>query len=127
MAWYHQIANALRQDRLRRDVDQELTFHLQESIDELRDSGLSATDAERQARRQFGNLPLKVEETIDMDLWRWLDSAVRGLRLSLRSLARTPALTTTIVLTLALGIGANSAVFSARRPAQICSGTLYGE
>ena len=113
MAWYHQIANVFRRDRLRRDVNQELTFHLNERIDELRETGLSSADAAREARRQFGNPSVKIEETIDMDVARWLDTLIRNLRWSLRSLARTPALTATVVLTLTLGIGANSAVFSA--------------
>ncbi len=112
MAWYHRLSNVFRGDRLWRDVDQELAFHIQERIDELRDSGLSATDAERQARRQFGNLPLKVEETIDMDVWRWLEDLRSDLRIGARTLLRRPGFALTVILTLAVGIGANVAVFS---------------
>ena len=104
MAWYHQISNVFRRDA---------TGVTRERIDELRDSALSAADAAREARRQFGNPSVKLEETIEMDVARWLDTLVRNLRWSLRSLARTPALTATVVLTLTLGIGANSAVLSA--------------
>ena len=112
MAWYHRITNVFRGERLRRDVDRELRVHVQEHIDELRDSGLSATDAERQARRQFGNLPLKVEETIDMDVWRWLEDLGRDVRIGVRTLLRRPGFAMSVILTLAIGIGANVAVFS---------------
>ena len=113
MAWYHRLSNVFRRNRLRRDVDQELTFHIQERIDELRDAGLSAADAERQARRQFGNLPLKVEETIEMDVWRWLEELGRDVRIGLRGLLRRPGFLTVVLLTLAVGVGGASAIAGA--------------
>jgi putative ABC transport system permease protein len=63
--------------------------------------------------QQFGSFCHQMERTRDMDINPWLESTVRNLRYALRSLAKTPAFTMTVVLTLALGIGANSAVFSA--------------
>ena len=106
------LANALRPARLDRDLERELRFHVNERIDELCNSGMTTGDAERLARRQFGNYTTQVERTRDMDLSEWLDSMLRNLRLAARGLAKSPGFSLTVVLTMALGIGANSAVFS---------------
>ena len=74
---------------------------------------MSEADALRAARLQFGNFTTQVERTRDMDIHDWLESSVRNVRYALRGLAKTPAFTATVILTLALAIGANSAVFSA--------------
>ncbi|MET1082123.1 MAG: ABC transporter permease, partial [Burkholderiales bacterium] len=75
--------------------------------------GLSAGEAARRARIQFGNPIVQRERTRDVDIAGWVDDVVRNVRYAVRSLARVPGFTTTVVLTLALGIGANTAVFSA--------------
>jgi predicted permease len=103
----------MRPGRVRRDLERELAFHVTERAEELRESGMSEADAVRAARLQFGNFTTQVERTRDMDIHDWLESTVRNLKYAVRGLAKTPAFTATVVLTLALGIGANSAVFSA--------------
>lgn len=113
MAWYHRLRNVFRRDRVQRDVDRELSFHLAERADDLRAGGLSVDEAVRNARKQFGNLTLQVERTRDIDVAGWLEAVLRDFRYSLRSLAKAPVFTATVIVTLALGIGANSAVFSA--------------
>ncbi len=113
MAWHRQIRNLLREGRLQRDIEKELAFHVTERAEELRHAGLSEADAERAAHRQFGNLTAQVERTRDMDIPEYLEATLRNLRLAVRGLAKTPAFSATVILTLALGIGANSAVFSA--------------
>src|SRR5215831_13176179 len=113
MSWRQRIANVFRRGKLHRDIRRELAFHLAERADDLRARGLSEADARRQARRQFGNFTFQIEETSDMNLSLWPDSAIRNVRFAARSLARTPGLTVAVVTTLALGIGANTAVFSA--------------
>jgi len=113
MAWYHRFWNAIRPGRLNRDLERELAFHLRERIDELEESGLDPAEASRQAQLQFGGLTLQKERTRDMDINLFLEAVLRNMKYSVRSLAKTPGFTATVVLTLALGIGANSAVFSA--------------
>ena len=113
MAWYRQLRNIFRSGRLQSDLQKELAFHVTERAEELQQAGMSEADAERTAHLQFGNLTSQVERTRDMDIPERLDAALRNLRLAVRSLAKAPAFSITVILTLALGIGANSAVFSA--------------
>jgi putative ABC transport system permease protein len=113
MSWYHRLWNVMRPSRLQRDLERELSFHLTERMDELQESGLTQAQAARVARRQFGTFSSQLERTRDMNINLWLEAIVRNLRYGVRALTNTPAFTVTVVLTLALGIGANSAVFSA--------------
>jgi predicted permease len=113
MALFGRIWNALRPTPLQREIQRELSFHLQERIDELETSGMSREDAARMARRQLGNFTVQVERTRDMDIAQRVENGLRNLRVAARALAKAPGFTVTVVTTLALGIGANSAVFSA--------------
>ena len=113
MAWYRQVWNILRPGRLQRDLQKELAFHVTERAEELQQAGMSEAEAARTARLQFGNLTTQIERTRDMDIPEYLEAALRNFRLAVRSLAKSPAFSVTVILTLALGIGANSAVFSA--------------
>jgi putative ABC transport system permease protein len=98
---------------MRRDIDRELSFHLAERADALRAEGLSDAEAERRARLQFGSPLAHAERTRDVNVSSWIDAAARTLRHAARAVARTPGFTATVVITLAVGIGANTAVFSA--------------
>src|SRR5215472_3183995 len=113
MAWLDRLWNVLRPGRLHRELDRELSFHLLERIDELEAAGMSREDAVRAARLQLGNFSLQIERTRDMDIHQRFENTLRNLRHATRALARAPGFTATVVATLALGIGANSAVFSA--------------
>jgi putative ABC transport system permease protein len=113
MGWLRRIHNAVRSGRVESDIDREVSFHVAESVDELRAQGISEEEALRRARRRFGNITLQAERTRDADVAGWMDALLRNVRHGGRALARTPALAITIVLILALGIGANGAVFAA--------------
>ena len=113
MSWLRRLINTFRPGRLHHDIDRELAFHIAERADQLRAEGLGAEEAARRARIQFGNPTVQRERTRDVDVSGWVDAMMRNVRYATRSLLHTPGFTVTVVLTLALGIGANTAVFSA--------------
>jgi predicted permease len=113
MPWFRRLVNTFRRGRVDRDIDRELAFHIAERVDQLRAQGLTESEAKRSARLQFGNPVVQRERTRDVDIAHGVDTLFRQIRHAVRALGRTPGFTATVVLTLALGIGANSAVFSA--------------
>src|SRR5688572_24114972 len=113
MAWLRRLSNTLRTRRLTSDIEREIAFHVTERAEQLRAEGLGEDEALRRARLQFGNPIAQRERTRDVDIAEWLDALLRSVRHACRGLVRTPVFTGTVVLTLAIGIGANTAVFSA--------------
>jgi predicted permease len=113
MSWLRRLVNTVRPATLERDIDREITFHIREREDEFRAGGLSAGEARRRARLQFGSPVVQREDTRDVDTAIVVEALLRNVRLALRGMRRTPGFSAAVVLTLALGIGANSAVFSA--------------
>jgi len=93
-------------------MDAELRFHLESMISDYMGQGLGREEAELRARREFGALDLAKDECRDQRPVEWLDHILRDLRQAGRSLRRNPAFAVAAILTLALGIGANSAIFS---------------
>ncbi|MBR9989642.1 MAG: ABC transporter permease [Gemmatimonadetes bacterium] len=98
--------------RRRGDVDEELQFHLAMERERLERSGLDASEAARRARLVFGGYDRIVEETRDASGFVRLENAWRDVRFGWRGLRRNPGFTAAAVLTLAIGIGATTAVFS---------------
>lgn len=93
-------------------ADEELQFHLAMLQQQLIDSGVSPVEARIRAQRQFGNLPLIRERTLDS--WRYavMDTFFRDLRLSVRALRKSPGFAATAIVILAVAIGASTAIFS---------------
>ena len=112
MPWLLRSVNALRRLRVEADIQREIAFHVAEKVDELRRDGLSEAEAVRRARIAFGDPAVQVERTRDVDVAEWLDGLIRNLRFALRTMRRSPGFAATVIVTLGVGIGANSAVFS---------------
>src|SRR5579871_2947632 len=94
------------------DLSVSIREHLEERIDELIEEGMSRDEAERTARRGFGNVTLVQERSREVWQWQRLESLLVDLKHVWRRLVRSPGFAITVVLTLAIGIGANTAVFS---------------
>src|SRR5262245_24386596 len=104
--------NLFRRKRLDRELEAELRYHLESLEIEHRARGLSAEEARRAAKRDFGVLPQIEEAYRDQRGIPMLEIFLRNIRFSLRSMLRTPAVTLAVVATLAIGIGANTTIFS---------------
>ena len=111
-AWLRRLVPYLGRRQAGEDLQEELRLHLELERERQRDAGLPEPDAYRTARRKLGNATLIRERARDVWGWRWFDDLGRDLRHSVRSLGRSPGFSAAVVLVLALGIGANTAMFS---------------
>src|SRR4051812_16853832 len=107
-----QLLNWFRRGDLERGLDRELRYHMDRRISDLIDSGLPEAEARRQVRLELGGLTQVREEVRDVWLTRWLRDFVYDLRFSVRSFLRSRSFAATTVLSLALGIGATTAIYS---------------
>lgn len=107
-----QLLNWFRLRNLERGLDRELSDHLDRHISDLMRRGVPENEARRQATLELGGVAQVQEEVRDVWMTRWLRDFIYDLRFSLRSFFRNPSFTATAVISLALGIGATTAIYS---------------
>jgi len=144
MRWRRELAKfraLFRRSKPVDDLEEEIRAHLAMEEQENRESGMSAEEAHYAALRRFGNVTLAQERSREMWGWNFVETLWQDFRFGLRMLAKNPGFAAVGVLTLAFGIGANTAIFSLvdvvlfrplpiRRPSEVvrvCGGKARGE
>src|SRR5439155_15121122 len=116
MVWAHRfwlrLQTLFRRDRITQRLDDEIQFHLDQQIAENISAGMSPEEARYAAQRTFGNPIFLKEKARDTWGWRWLEQFTQDVRFGARLLLHSPLFTAVVVLSLALGIGSNAAIFS---------------
>ena len=109
MRWFARFFSLRRRYE---DISISIQEHIEERTEELMADGMSSKQAEQTARREFGNVTLVEERSREVWLWPAFESVLADLKFAFRRLGKSPGFAATVLLTLAIGIGANTTVFS---------------
>lgn len=112
MGWLNRLSNMFRRDKMSAELDEELEFHLEARRRDNLNAGMNDEAAAHDATRRFGNAALAKERAHEANIVLWIETIGRDLRCALRSLRKSPGFTVVAMFTLALGFGANLAVFT---------------
>jgi predicted permease len=106
------IGNLFTRGKVEREIDAELRAHIEMRVEDNMARGMTAEEAQRDARMKFGNPVVMKEKTAAMDAALGIENIFRDVRYAVRQLKKSPGFTMTAILTLTLGIGANTSIFS---------------
>src|SRR6266699_5598915 len=106
------LRSLFRRKNVEAEVDEELRFHFEKQVSKFMQSGMPLQEAKRLARLQFGGMEQLKEEHRDARGVTFIETLLQDIHFGLRILGRTPVITSVAILSLALGIGANTAIFS---------------